>query len=118
MEWPIEKWSELDPKQAVWIIRKILKAKETVAQAGYNHEEFVQSRSFRIKTMYNALRGNLPKVSWERLECNNFGYTQRIDKQSGKSLPVRHVHCVKMTRNPQNIYSSNAHIQQTYGRED
>jgi len=70
--------TEVDPKQDVWIIRKILKAKETVAQAGYNHEEFVQSRSFRIKIMYNALRGNLPKVSWERLECNNFGYPKWI----------------------------------------
>ncbi|KAG5581783.1 hypothetical protein H5410_052410 [Solanum commersonii] len=64
--------TEVDPKKAVWIIRKILKAKETAAQVGYNHEKFVQSRSFWIKTMYNALRGNLPKVSRERLECNNF----------------------------------------------
>ncbi|KAK6778097.1 hypothetical protein RDI58_024815 [Solanum bulbocastanum] len=66
------------PKQPAWIIRKILKAKEIVAQVGYNHEEFFQSRSFQIKTMYNSLRGNLPKVSWERLECNNF-YLSQMD---------------------------------------
>ncbi|KAH0722750.1 hypothetical protein KY290_005398 [Solanum tuberosum] len=70
--------TEVDPKQAMWIIRKILKEKETISQAGYNHEEFFQSRSFRIKTMCNAMRGNLPKVSWDRLECNNFGYPKWI----------------------------------------
>nr|XP_009588271.1 uncharacterized protein LOC104085855 [Nicotiana tomentosiformis] len=59
--------------QASWIMRKIVKAKETFEAAGYNYEDLRQMHDCSIKHIYHKLRGDFSKVSWRKLVCNNTG---------------------------------------------
>lgn len=57
--------------QASWIMQKILKAHKYIAQAGMSMDELMSMNQFSINNIYCKLRGNVPKVAWRRLTCNN-----------------------------------------------
>ncbi|XP_075087833.1 uncharacterized protein LOC142169812 [Nicotiana tabacum] len=61
------------PKQASWIVQKILKAGKYLEEVGLQEKEFILIRTFSIQRMYRKLRGEFPKCSWRRLICNNYG---------------------------------------------
>ncbi|XP_070026680.1 uncharacterized protein [Nicotiana sylvestris] len=61
------------PKQASWMVRKIMKAKKNFEEARYTHSNILALNSFSIKNLYQRLRGTFPKVTWKRLVCNNAG---------------------------------------------
>ncbi|XP_019245163.1 PREDICTED: uncharacterized protein LOC109225027 [Nicotiana attenuata] len=65
-------WGD-QPKQASWVVQKIIKAKKHFEKAGYSEEEVLQMDKFSIKAMYSKLRGDFTKVSWRRMTCNNAG---------------------------------------------
>ncbi|XP_009592520.1 uncharacterized protein [Nicotiana tomentosiformis] len=52
-------------------MQKILKAHKYVIQAGMSMDEMISMDQFFINNIYCKLRGNVPKVSWRRLTCNN-----------------------------------------------
>nr|XP_016510191.1 PREDICTED: uncharacterized protein LOC107827554 [Nicotiana tabacum] len=58
---------EVQPSQASWIMRKILKAKENFEKAGYTYEDLMQMQTCSIKHLYHKLRGDFNKVSWRKL---------------------------------------------------
>lgn len=60
----------MEENNASWIIKKILKAKETMEDAGYGEDELIQMPKLSIHKMYTQLRGVFPKVSWRSLVCN------------------------------------------------
>ncbi|XP_060203009.1 uncharacterized protein LOC132631448 [Lycium barbarum] len=79
------------PKQA-GMTRKIFKAKDTVAAAGYRFDDLVSMTSFSIKKMYAALRVDFPKVQWRRMVCNNLGspkWTFHLTLVAHRSLYTR-----------------------------
>lgn len=59
------------PKQASWIVQRILKASKYVEVVGSNITEFKEMEHFSIKQMYLKIRGDFQKVEWRRLACNN-----------------------------------------------
>lgn len=67
-----------DPPQASWMVKKVMKAKDTLEKAGYLYEDILKTSHLSIKKIYNKLRGDYPKVSWRRLICNNSGYPKWI----------------------------------------
>ncbi|XP_060188663.1 uncharacterized protein LOC132617631 [Lycium barbarum] len=66
------------PKQASWIIQKILKATKYFAQAGYSMDDISNIPSFSTKQFYAPLRGQFQKMSWRKLVCNNGGLPRWI----------------------------------------
>ncbi|XP_075077307.1 uncharacterized protein LOC107763708 [Nicotiana tabacum] len=52
-------------------MQKILKAHKYVIQAGMSMDEMISMDQFFINNIYCKLRGNVPKVAWRRLTCNN-----------------------------------------------
>ncbi|XP_070031647.1 uncharacterized protein [Nicotiana tomentosiformis] len=65
-------WNER-ATQASWVVRKILKAKETYTNVGYMEDDVQYMQQFSTKVIYNKLRGEFPKVKWRRFICNNQG---------------------------------------------
>ncbi|XP_019258169.1 PREDICTED: uncharacterized protein LOC109236442 [Nicotiana attenuata] len=65
-------WS-IVPKQASWIVQKILKAKQYFEEAGYTDEDVEGISSFSIKKMYGKLRGNFDRVPWRKLVHSSVG---------------------------------------------
>lgn len=63
---------DINPTQASWVVRKLIKAKGTFEVAGYNYEDIRNTHQFSIKKLYNKLRGEFQKVSWRRMMCNNY----------------------------------------------
>lgn len=61
------------PKNASWVIQKTFKAKAYVIEAGYDEQRLAQLEHFSIEKVYRQLQGNLPKVLWRKLICNNYG---------------------------------------------
>ncbi|XP_060210446.1 uncharacterized protein LOC132637365 [Lycium barbarum] len=61
------------PKQASWIMQKILKASKHVNAASYTVQELQQMTRFPTKQFYQRIRGVFPKVGWRKLVCNNMG---------------------------------------------
>ncbi|XP_059285018.1 uncharacterized protein LOC132038358 [Lycium ferocissimum] len=55
------------------MIKKILGSKQTFGLAGYEEQDILQMDKFRIKNVYQRLRGDMPNVEWRRLTCNNHG---------------------------------------------
>ncbi|XP_060202917.1 uncharacterized protein LOC132631352 [Lycium barbarum] len=75
------KWESLwgkRPKQASWIVQKVLKVQQYIETAGMDETELVNIQSFSIKKMYLKLLGDHPKVSWRRVTCNNPGLPKWI----------------------------------------
>ncbi|XP_016506048.1 uncharacterized protein LOC107823861 [Nicotiana tabacum] len=70
-------WS-IDPKQASWIVQKVLKAKQYFEEAGCTEEDVEGMRKFSFKTMYVKIRGEFARVSWRKLVCNNAGLPKWI----------------------------------------
>lgn len=64
---------EVNPTQASWVVRKILKAKEAFAQAGYSYDDLMKLKHYSIKHLYLKLRGDFQKVPWRKMVCNNIG---------------------------------------------
>lgn len=61
------------PKQASWVVQKIIKMKTYVQQVSVRESDLRNMTSFSIKKMYALMRGDFPKVQWKKLVCNNFG---------------------------------------------
>ncbi|XP_060211711.1 uncharacterized protein LOC132639268 [Lycium barbarum] len=59
------------PKQACWIIQKVLKAQKYMA--GLTEANLIQMPSFSIKNVYHKMLGTHTKVPWRKLMCNNPG---------------------------------------------
>ncbi|XP_010675357.1 uncharacterized protein LOC104891372 [Beta vulgaris subsp. vulgaris] len=53
-----------------WHMRKILKSREILGQVG-NWENVMYQGKFSIKKSYKLLQGEMQKVNWRRLICNN-----------------------------------------------
>ncbi|XP_019237786.1 PREDICTED: uncharacterized protein LOC109217943 [Nicotiana attenuata] len=68
----------IQPKQASWMVQKILKAKKYFEEAGYTEEDVEGIRSFSIKTMYVKIQGEFARVSWRKLVFNNAGLPKWI----------------------------------------
>ncbi|XP_019258719.1 PREDICTED: uncharacterized protein LOC109236934 [Nicotiana attenuata] len=62
---------EVQLKQTSWMMSKIMKAKKTFEEAGFNHEDIRKMSHCSIKHIYHKLRGSFSKVSWRRVVCNN-----------------------------------------------
>nr|XP_016474435.1 PREDICTED: uncharacterized protein LOC107796204 [Nicotiana tabacum] len=62
---------EVQANQALWVIRKIIKAKETFGEAGYQEDDVLQLTTLSVKEIYCKLRGDYPRVEWWRLIWNN-----------------------------------------------
>lgn len=62
---------EAQPKQASWMVQKILQAKKYYEEVGWKEEEILRWPIFSVKKMYMRMRGEFPKVDWRRLTCNN-----------------------------------------------
>ncbi|XP_060210243.1 uncharacterized protein LOC132637117 [Lycium barbarum] len=61
------------PKQASWVVQKIIKARTYMLDTGLDVEEVLGWSSFSVKNMYVQMRGNFQKVHWKKLTCNNAG---------------------------------------------
>lgn len=61
----------MDAKNASWTIRKIINARRYLERAAVRIEEAVVDWKFSIRRMYNMLRGELPKIRWKKMICNN-----------------------------------------------
>ncbi|XP_009623361.1 uncharacterized protein [Nicotiana tomentosiformis] len=70
-------WS-IEPKQASWMVQKILKAKQYFEEVGYTEEDVEGIRSFSIKTMYVKIQGEFARVPWRKLVYNNAGLPKWI----------------------------------------
>ncbi|XP_070017114.1 uncharacterized protein LOC142172448 [Nicotiana tabacum] len=84
-------WGE-QPKQASWVVQKIIKAKKYFEEVGYSEEKVRQMDKFSIKDMYLKLRGDFTKVSWRRMTCNNAGlpkWTFTLYRVAHRSLLTR-----------------------------
>ncbi|XP_070030103.1 uncharacterized protein [Nicotiana sylvestris] len=55
------------PLQASWMVKKILKARENL---GYVQPEDMKNKSM-IRNIYLKMVGELPKVTWKNIMCNN-----------------------------------------------
>ncbi|WMV55137.1 hypothetical protein MTR67_048522 [Solanum verrucosum] len=64
---------EMQAKQASWVVRKILQAGHWISEAGLQMEKVMEAETFTMKDMYKTLRGELSKVPWRRMICNNQG---------------------------------------------
>ncbi|KAH0720194.1 hypothetical protein KY284_005224 [Solanum tuberosum] len=64
---------EVQAKQASWVVRKILQAGHWISEAGLHVTEVMEEETFTIKDIYKILRGELSKVPWRRMICNNQG---------------------------------------------
>ncbi|KAH0707011.1 hypothetical protein KY289_012087 [Solanum tuberosum] len=64
---------KVQANQASWVVRKILQAGHWISKAGLQVTEVMEAETFAIKDMYKKLRGELSKVSWRRMICNNQG---------------------------------------------
>nr|XP_016479252.1 PREDICTED: uncharacterized protein LOC107800574 [Nicotiana tabacum] len=64
---------QVEAKQALWIIRKILQAGKYINKARLDIGKVLGTKSFSIRGMYNQLRGDFPKENWSRLLWNNKG---------------------------------------------
>ncbi|XP_070021911.1 uncharacterized protein LOC142177638 [Nicotiana tabacum] len=64
---------ETNPKNASWIVQKIIKAKKYLEEMGYTMNEVSGWKSLSVKKLYNTMRGEFQKVTWRRLTCNNAG---------------------------------------------
>nr|XP_016448930.1 PREDICTED: uncharacterized protein LOC107773999 [Nicotiana tabacum] len=62
---------EVQLKQTSWMMSKIMKAKKTFEEAGFNHEDIRKMNNRSIKQIYHKLRGSFNKVSWKK--CINAG---------------------------------------------
>lgn len=58
------------PKQCSWLLRKIMGLRELLRR-GPNGEEWIAGRSFSITKVYQWLVGQVRKVSWAKLVCQN-----------------------------------------------
>ncbi|XP_070018870.1 uncharacterized protein [Nicotiana sylvestris] len=58
-------------KQAVWLTQKILCATKYLNEASIGIKEVMNMQEYSIRLVYDKLRGELPKVEWKRLVCNN-----------------------------------------------
>lgn len=58
---------ETNPTHASWMVRKILKAKETVDEAGITHEELMNINYFSIKKLLPTTQRGLPKGGLEEV---------------------------------------------------
>lgn len=67
-----EIWDTI-PKQASWIMQKIIKARQLVEETGYDWEGLQGWKQFSTKMVYQKIRGTFQKVPWKRLVCNNYG---------------------------------------------
>ncbi|XP_019252821.1 PREDICTED: uncharacterized protein LOC109231629 [Nicotiana attenuata] len=61
------------PKQASWIVQKILKAKQYLEEVGYIEEDVEEINNFSIKNMYGKLRGEFDRVPWRKLVHSSIG---------------------------------------------
>lgn len=66
------------PKQASWVVQKILQATKHFIRGGYGIEGMLILQVFSTKQFYQKLRGQYQKVSWRRLICNNYGLPRWI----------------------------------------
>ncbi|KAH0679246.1 hypothetical protein KY284_020331 [Solanum tuberosum] len=55
------------------MIQKVFKARRYIENVGINVTDFMGMHKFSIKKMYKLLLGDLPKVSWRKMVCNNMG---------------------------------------------
>ncbi|XP_055807035.1 uncharacterized protein LOC129875834 [Solanum dulcamara] len=62
---------EIQTKQALWMVSKILKAQKYYEEAGWSAQEAMTWANFSIKNIYLKLRGNFQKVEWRKIVCNN-----------------------------------------------
>ncbi|XP_059295399.1 uncharacterized protein LOC132048723 [Lycium ferocissimum] len=61
------------PKQASWIMQKLMKAGKYFLEAGYTLFDIPQMNCFHTKQFYLKIREEFPKVTWRRMVCNNMG---------------------------------------------
>lgn len=66
------------PKQASWIVQKILKTTKYFNEAGYILNEVQSMEKFSTKQFYLKLRGTFQKVAWRKLVCHNQGLLKWI----------------------------------------
>ncbi|XP_075107179.1 uncharacterized protein LOC107766925 [Nicotiana tabacum] len=66
------------PKQASWIVQKILKATKYFDEAGYTMAEVQNMERFSTTHFYIKLRDEFQKVIWRKLVCNNIGLPRWI----------------------------------------
>lgn len=64
---------EVMPKQASWLLQRILKAHKYVLEARLVVKDFEGMQQYSIKKIYKLLLGDFPKVTWKKLVCNNYG---------------------------------------------
>lgn len=58
------------PQQGSWVVRKILGARECVRRLP-NRDEVMQHRSFSVKRVYMGLLGEVERVPWAKVVCQN-----------------------------------------------
>lgn len=54
--------ADIEPKQALWMVKNILKAKQYIIDAGINLSEILDMENFYIKKLYMMLRGEQHKI--------------------------------------------------------
>lgn len=59
------------PKQALWIVQKIMKAGKYYEELGWREDKVQRIKKFFIKEIYLKLRGEFQKLDWMRLVCNS-----------------------------------------------
>ncbi|XP_019224489.1 PREDICTED: uncharacterized protein LOC109206154 [Nicotiana attenuata] len=65
---------EIKTTQASWVVQKIFIAKSIFEKIGLQEDDVAAMIKYSIKDVYEAYRGNFPKVPWRRLVCNNNGH--------------------------------------------
>ncbi|XP_075080594.1 uncharacterized protein LOC142166077 [Nicotiana tabacum] len=63
---------KMKAKQASWLVQNILGAGKNLTEVNIAIEEVLSMKEYSIRLIYNKLRGDLPKVEWMRLLCNNW----------------------------------------------
>ncbi|XP_009589510.1 uncharacterized protein [Nicotiana tomentosiformis] len=61
------------PKQASWIVQKILKAEKYFKALGWTEEEVQRIEKFSIKDIYLKLRGDFQKINWRSMYLAAWG---------------------------------------------
>ncbi|XP_021854487.2 uncharacterized protein [Spinacia oleracea] len=58
------------PSQASWLVRKILSVRDYLLSFA-DGIDVLSDASFSVKNVYSVLRGDVQKVEWRKLTCNN-----------------------------------------------